>query len=123
MPLELGLFLGAKQYGPSRQRKKTCLILDKHPHRYQKFNSDIAGQDIRSHQKKEKQAIGVTRDWLSTSSGRTIPGGAHVYGQYRRFNAALPSLCRSLKLKKSEMTFNDFANIVTSWVAVGVAPG
>jgi hypothetical protein len=74
MPLELGLFLGAKQFGASRQRKKTCLILDKHPYRYQKFMSDIAGQDIRAHQKTERLAIGLTRDWLSTSSGRAILG-------------------------------------------------
>ena len=117
MPLELGLFLGAKRFGASRQRTKTCLILDRHPHRYQKFISDIAGQDIRAHRKTEKQAIGVTRDWLSSGSGRAIPGGAHVYRQYRRFNDELPSLCRSLKLKKSELTFTDFANVVTTWVA------
>jgi hypothetical protein len=49
MPLELGLFLGAKRFGASLQRRKTCLILDRQPHRYQKFISDIAGQDIRSH--------------------------------------------------------------------------
>jgi hypothetical protein len=117
MPLELGLFLGAKQFGESRQGKKTCLILDTQPYRYQKFISDIAGQDIRAHRKDERLAIGLTRDWLSTSSGRSIPGGAHVCGQYRRFNTDLPSLCRSLKVRKSELTFNDFTNIVTAWVA------
>jgi hypothetical protein len=117
MPLELGLFLGAKQFGSPPQSKKNCLILDKHPYRYQKFISDIAGQDIRAHLKKEKQAIGVTRDWLSTSSGRTIPGGEHIYSQYQRFNGELPLLCRRLKLKKSELTFNDYTNIATSWLA------
>jgi hypothetical protein len=29
MPLELGLFLGAKNYGDSKQQKKNCLILDR----------------------------------------------------------------------------------------------
>ncbi len=117
MPLELGLFLGAKQFGAPRQRMKSCLIFDRDPHRYQKYISDISGQDIKAHSKSEKQVIGLTRGWLSTTSRRVIPGGAHIYRRYRRFNAALPSLCRSLDLKTSEMTFNDFANIVTSWVA------
>ncbi len=117
MPLELGLFLGAQRYGQPQQRRKTCLILDREQYRYQKFISDISGQDIRAHRGREGQAIRVTRDWLSTSSGRTIPGGAHIYRQYGRFKRELPSLCQRLKLKRSEMTFNDYANIVTAWVA------
>ena len=41
MPLELGVFLGAKRYGETDQQRKSCLILDKEPYRYQKFISDI----------------------------------------------------------------------------------
>ena len=45
--LELGLFLGAKAFSAEdKQRDKRCLILDVEPYRYQKFISDIAGQDI-----------------------------------------------------------------------------
>jgi hypothetical protein len=117
MPLELGLFLGAQRFGLSQQRKKSCLILDREQYRYQKFISDISGQDIRAHRKREGQAIRVTRDWLSTSSGKAIPGGAHINRQYGRFKSELPSLCQRLKLKRSEMTFNDYANIVTAWVS------
>ena len=28
IPLELGIFLGAKKYGTNEQKKKTCLIID-----------------------------------------------------------------------------------------------
>lgn len=42
MPLELGLFLGAKRYGTGKQRTKLCLILDRERYRYQKYCSDIA---------------------------------------------------------------------------------
>ena len=49
MPLELGLFLGCKRFGPANQAKKRCLILDGDPYRYRAFLSDVAGQDIRSH--------------------------------------------------------------------------
>ena len=45
MPLELGLFLGAAHYGNSTQRRKQTLVLDVERFRYQKFLSDIAGQD------------------------------------------------------------------------------
>ncbi len=33
MPLELGMFLGAKRYGDQRQRRKICLVLDRTSHR------------------------------------------------------------------------------------------
>src|SRR5678809_354803 len=46
MPLELGVFLGAKRYGSGLHREKSCLILDRERHRYQRFCADIAGQDI-----------------------------------------------------------------------------
>jgi hypothetical protein len=117
MPLELGLFLGAKRFGETVQRGKSCLILDRQPHRYQKFISDIAGQDIRAHHRSEQHAIAAVRDWLSVSSRRPLPGGSLIFQRYVEFNRRLPLLCRELGLRRSEMTFNDYANIVTSWVA------
>jgi hypothetical protein len=123
MPLELGLFLGAKRFGASLQRKKRCLVLDRAPHRYQKFISDIAGQDIKAHRKNEDVAIALTRDWLRNCLGRIMPGGNHISRQYRRFNAKLPELCGRLQLRRSEMTFNDFANIATDWVTTQSVSG
>ena len=49
MPLELGIFLGAKRFGVEDQKGKKCLVMDKERFRYQKFISDIAGQDIRGY--------------------------------------------------------------------------
>src|ERR1700686_3205317 len=64
MPLELGMFLGAKRFGDALQKRKLCLILDRDTYRYQKYISDIAGQDIRAHKSSEGNAISITRDWL-----------------------------------------------------------
>lgn len=44
MPLELGIFLGAKRFGTGEQKKKACLILDRDPFRYQKFTSISPGK-------------------------------------------------------------------------------
>ncbi|HYU25729.1 MAG TPA: hypothetical protein VEO74_11030 [Thermoanaerobaculia bacterium] len=55
MPLELGLFLGAKRFGSPKQRSKTCLILDVERYRYQKFISDIAGQDIAAYAMRKRR--------------------------------------------------------------------
>ncbi|HUR83219.1 MAG TPA: hypothetical protein VM733_20850 [Thermoanaerobaculia bacterium] len=65
MPLELGLFLGAKRFGSGKQKLKNCLVLDVERYRYQKFMSDIAGQDIAAHDGTPEAAIRAVRDWLS----------------------------------------------------------
>ena len=116
MPLELGMFLGAKRYGNAIQKKKHCLILDRERYRYQKFVSDIAGQDIRSHQKNVQQTISITRNWLSGFCGSPLVGGQLIARRYKRFRRRLPKLCKLLGLQVSELTFNDFTNIATAWL-------
>ncbi len=49
MPLELGIFLGAKRFGDEANRQKRCLVLDVEKYRHQKFVSDLAGMDITDH--------------------------------------------------------------------------
>src|SRR5829696_1359187 len=44
MPLELGVFLGARRYGGREQKAKRCIVFDREPWRYQRFMSDLAGQ-------------------------------------------------------------------------------
>jgi len=117
MPLELGFFIGAKEFGGTIQSRKSCLILDREQYRYQKFISDIAGQDIRAHGRKEKRAIAATRDWLGSSTHRAMPGGDHIHAQFQVFTKSLPVLCKETNLKVSELTFNDYAFFVTSWLA------
>jgi hypothetical protein len=116
MPLELGMFLGVKRSGTSLQRRKSCLVLDRERYRFQKFISDIAGQDIRSHNLEPIRAISAVRDWLGASSGKVLPGGAEIFRQYRRFMKELPALCRKVQVRQSELTFADFLNFSTEWL-------
>src|SRR5688572_3889608 len=39
MPLELGVFLGARSFGAGKQGQKNCLILDREAYRYRNFVS------------------------------------------------------------------------------------
>jgi hypothetical protein len=117
MPLELGMFLAAKRFGARNQKQKGCLILDSDRYRYQQFISDIAGQDIQSHRNDPEQMIGIVRNWLRGASGRTtIPGGTEIHRRYRRFLDRLPGICNALRLETEEITFNDFADIVSIWL-------
>ncbi|MFL6262078.1 MAG: hypothetical protein ACJ76Y_20470 [Thermoanaerobaculia bacterium] len=117
MPLELGIFLGAKRFGNTEQKRKVCLILDREKYRYQKFISDIAGQDIRSHGDDPKTAIVIVRNCVrSSSSTVSMPGGEVIAARYQVFRQELPSLCRGLRLSPDELTFVDYANIVKLWL-------
>ena len=118
MPFELGLFLGATRFGNSLQRKKSFLILDRDRYRYQEYLSDIAGQDINAHAGQPSKAIGAIRNWLSAASpGSTLPGGAHITAQCQEFADDLPRILDAMRLGRDEMTFADFANIVSDWLS------
>src|SRR5687768_1805899 len=66
MPLELGIFIGAKAFGAAEHRGKAAIVLDTDRYRYQRYISDIAGHDIRSHSRKPAKAIHEVRSFLST---------------------------------------------------------
>ncbi len=118
MPLELGLFLGAKKYGTKRHKAKKCLILDQERYRFQKFISDIAGQDIKAHERQPKKAITAVRDWLRGIPGHGhLPGGAHIWSLYQRFRDELPALCEATKLEVAELVFSDFLGLVLKWLS------
>lgn len=116
MPLELGLFLGAKEFGGEEQSRKVCLILDRAPYRYQKFCSDIAGQDIASHNGSIEKLIGKVRDWLSDSVKDLIPTGGKIYKRYKVFQKHLPMNTKPFHITPEEMTFLDFQNFVATWL-------
>jgi hypothetical protein len=119
MPLELGLFLGCRKYGEEHHRDKSCLILDKEPHRYHHFISDIAGQDIDSHDQNTSHLIKKIRNYLTTESSlRTIPGGEQIAQHYERFEGEFPSICQNLGIdfEPEDFIFADFSSIVVQWL-------
>jgi hypothetical protein len=119
MPLELGIFLGAAKFGSRDQRSKACLILDRYQHRYLKFCSDLAGHDVRAHDGRVEGVARSVRDWLSNQLvGREvqIPSPSRMMERYRRFRAQLPALCSRMRLVSSEVTFNEYRNLVIAWL-------
>ena len=120
MPLELGVFLGAKRYGDARQKRKRALILDREQYRYQRLISDIAGQDIVSHNGNPADAIAAVTTWLRQQSRVTsIPGGQAVATEYALFQQDLPAILAARMLNVSEMTFGDFSAIAAAWITEG----
>ncbi|NRR30931.1 hypothetical protein HSX11_12145 [Oxalobacteraceae bacterium] len=118
MPLELGVFIGASRYGNRLQKSKSILILDKEQYRYQKFISDIAGQDIRAHKNLESNVITCVRNWFTTESNRKdLPGGEHIFSRYMQFKAELPAVCKKTKIELKELTYSDYVAFAAEWVS------
>ena len=120
MPLELGIFLGAREYGGRPQGQKSCLILDRDRHRYQIFCSDIAGQDIRAHGNEIHHVLTAVRNWLQANlpTGNRVPGPSRLATRYVEFRRQLPYMCRVERLRPSELTFLDYRQLIDAWIAV-----
>lgn len=116
MPFELGLFLGARQYGHGKQRHKRCLILDSEPYRYRSFLSDIAGQDIKSHSDHPQKAVRLTRDWLRNATDRDLPGGSAIWKDYLAFQSDLPGILHERRLSHHELIFIDLSQVMAVWL-------
>lgn len=120
MPLELGLFLGAKRFGGPTHRSKCVLILDSERYRYQVFCSDIAGQDIRAHGNQVAAALRSVRNWLQAALPQRpdLPGPDALVQRYLTFRMQLPLMCRQQHLAPSDLTFIDYQRQVEGWLEV-----
>jgi hypothetical protein len=118
MPLELGVFLGAKRFGRTSQRSKACIVLDKQKYRFQKYMSDIAGQDVHAHQGNVGLLIEELASWLrSQSRDPKVPGGRKMAREFSSFRREIPRICAKRHLEPDELTFGDYADMVAEYLA------
>lgn len=120
MPLELGIFLGARHFGePNLQKAKKCLILDRERYRFQQFISDIAGNDPVSHENSIEIVIIKVRDWLRNISRKnTIIGGDIILKHYTCFEAELPFIAKQTGINPSNIPYIDYYWFVTEWLKI-----
>lgn len=116
MPLELGIFLGARRYGAQAQKDKRALVFDISRYRYQRFISDLAGMDIHEHRGQAKRAIVETRDWLANVSRRELPSSELIVVLYSKFRRQLPAQARKLRFDPERIPYVDFERIVVGWL-------
>jgi hypothetical protein len=117
MPLELGIFLGAKEFGDRRQRQKVTLVLEGEKYSYLKFCSDISGQDPEAHDEQPAAAVKIVRNWLRTHSSFGMPSAEAMLRRFRRFRRQLPAMCHRLNLNPASLIFVDYAALVAEWLA------
>ncbi len=117
MPLELGMFLGARRFGDDDQKKKRGLVFDVEPFRFQKFISDLAGVDITPHGGDPRQMVELTRNWLLTvSKRRSIPPTNRLLNSYDRFAAGLPTIAANAHLDVAKLIYPELERLTLAWV-------
>ncbi|NJM34507.1 MAG: hypothetical protein HC850_07130 [Rhodomicrobium sp.] len=117
MPLELGFFLAAKQFGGVKHKSKHCIIFESEAYRYQQFISDLNGMDIEAHGNDPLVMIEKVQGFLRSASDRkTIPTARNVRLSYQSFLAARPELLAAADLGHNDLAYADFEQLAIEWV-------
>jgi hypothetical protein len=117
MPLELGLFLGAKRFGHPRNARKSALILERRPFRYQIYCSDLAGQDIRAHSDNTLHAVVAVRNWLQSAGSTPVMSGRAMAIRYQTFRQHWSGASIGPRKNFLDSTFIDYRTQVDVWRA------
>lgn len=120
MPFELGVAIGAKTFGGSRQRQKLSLVLARKREEWHPAVSDLAGLDPVFHDDKPKLAMAAVRDFLErTPDGVLLPGAAHLWKTYEQFERDLPELAKSAQHSLEEAyKYPSYVEFVTSFLKI-----
>jgi hypothetical protein len=120
MPYELGLDIGASEYGNKNLRKKKILIIDTERYHYQKVLSDIAGQDISNHNDDPKMLVKKVRNWISTSTASiAIAPHSEIWAAFNQFTDDLTSTLLPDYTPEDidEMTIGDYIKFAKDWLS------
>jgi hypothetical protein len=115
MPFELGLDIGCRRFGRGYE-DKCALIFASEKYEYQKFLSDIAGQDIENHHLEVAKVIRGVRNFLAPHRPSPPPGATHIKRRYETFRAVLPDILSEAGIESDEMEFSDLTWAVVHWV-------
>ncbi|MGA0557384.1 hypothetical protein ACO2Q8_12075 [Larkinella sp. VNQ87] len=120
MPLELGVFIGCRQFGTTYDYEKEYIVLDSVPHRYKQHITDLGGEDPSIHFNEPKEAIRCIRDWLvhraPAYERHLIPSASIMYDQLKVFYRVAPKLCQDRGWIFEELLFPEYVDLVINWL-------
>jgi len=120
MPYEMGLDIGCQTFsGSEKLKQKQCLILDREKYRYQRFISDIAGQDIKDHNDTPEILIKRVREWFTTILNIHLPSPTEIWEAYGEFWADTEEKLKRMRFTTDDinhLTFSDFILLFNEWI-------
>ena len=118
MPFECGIDFGLKLCGRDDFHEKKFLILETERYRYQRFISDISGNDIKAHRDDPEQIIKVVRDWFKLSAPDT-PRHREIWLAYNEFEFDYESILTGEGYNPKDIeavTFSDVIEFMSNWI-------
>ncbi len=100
MPLELGVFIGANEYG---RREKDYLIFGDHS-KFKDYISDLSGKRAKDHKKDFQEAIKSIRTWLHNKTEKSVISGTNICNRYKDFKTDLPYMCEAVDWTPNVLT-------------------
>jgi hypothetical protein len=119
MPFELGLDIGAVEYGGKKLKSKKTLILETERYHYQKVLSDIAGQDIENHNDEPSKLSEKVRNWISDNSpDKIVPSHSQIFYTFLQFTSDLSTNLSVTYSEKEveEMPIGDYIKFAKDWL-------
>lgn len=119
MPFELGLDIGAIEYGGKKLKTKKTLILETERYHYQKVLSDIAGQDIENHNDEPAKLSEKVRNWISDNSpNKIVPSKSKIFYAFSQFNSDLLENLADTHTEEDveEMQIGDYIKFAKDWI-------
>lgn len=126
MPLELGVYIGCRQYNPAKKHKgKKYLVFEGVSYNLKKSLSDLNGQDVKTHNDDVLEIIQGVRDWLDDKArprkGRLVfAHGPYLKEQFDLFTSSLPTLCQRLNWTVDNLTYTDYLYLASPWVTAQI---
>ncbi len=118
MPYELGLDVGAAEFGTPKLKLKKILILDSERYRYHQYISDIGGQDIKDHGNDPERLMLKVREWISDNSVVSPPPKSQIWKAFIQFRIDLVDRLAvdHTPNEIQEMTIGDYIRYVKDWI-------
>lgn len=119
MPFEFGVFVGARSFGGPSQNKKICYVLAEKQFIYQRYISDIAGQDIGMHNNEPVKAIQKIREFLrGHANSRSLAGASVIVASYERFKSEVPRLSAlpQFQYDAGDLHFLDYCQLAEAFL-------
>ncbi len=122
MPLELGIDFGLKSSGNDQLSTKSMLILEKKKNEYDKYISDLSGNDIFAHENKTDKLVEIVRDWLvEAKATKERKGSKEIWNDYNDFNSYIWSVREkqgySTPKDKNYMPTNEMLEQLENWLS------
>jgi len=121
MPFEMGLDLGCQSFGKSKLNFKKSLVLEKTKYHYQKVISDIAGQDIESHNDNPEELIRKVRNWFAAVLNSHQPSPTLIWDSYNDFLDRMSEQLKAEAFSKDDiesLPVSNFVILAKQWIGL-----